>query len=125
MLPLDGSPSRSTALIAHPGKISCISVVNGNMVATTSEKNGVLSIWKVDEAALVDRALQEEAEAAASGISKYASMVEGSADGGIYEELLDYFYYAQIRAQGESTLERRKITQIDFRRWLEYGDSTQ
>lgn len=188
MLPLDGSPNRCTALIAHPGRISSIRVVGGHqsLLASTSNHSsisssfhahapptsnvaacssvnsrqhhplgiqdghtaaaaaaaahiggghgsvdqmvsgmgtaralgagtmsatgGILAIWRVDEASLADRALQEEAEAAAAGVSKFTGMIEGGATGDVYEELLNYFYFAQVRAQGENSLDKRKIS---------------
>ena len=113
MLPLDGSPSRCTALIAHPGPISGVCVCAGSVASASVSPSGqcTLGVWRCDAASLADRALQEEAEALSRGVSKFAAhMVEGGEHGAVYQELLEYFYYAQIHAQGEATLERRKIT---------------
>ncbi len=38
------------------------------------------------------------------------TQLDGGADGTFYKELVDYFYYAQLRAQGEETTEPRRIT---------------
>merc|ERR1719421_1306297 len=37
-------------------------------------------------------------------------MIEGRKHGDLYQEIIDYFYYAQIKAQGEDTTAMRKIT---------------
>jgi Ca2+-binding EF-hand superfamily protein len=38
------------------------------------------------------------------------SQLEGGAEGSFYQEIVDHFYYAQLRAQGEDTTEPRRIT---------------
>ena len=38
------------------------------------------------------------------------AQLDGGVDGDFYQEMIDHFYYAQLRAQGEDTTEERKIT---------------
>ena len=45
-----------------------------------------------------------------SGIEPFVAQLDGGAEGGFYQEVVDHFYYAQLRAQGEDTTEPRKIT---------------
>ena len=37
------------------------------------------------------------------------SLLEGGRGGPFYEQIVDYFYYCQLRAQGEDTAETRHI----------------
>lgn len=38
------------------------------------------------------------------------ALIDGGAGGPAHQEMVDYFYYAQLRAQGEDTTEPRQIT---------------
>lgn len=51
---------------------------------------------------MLDSALSEESEMA----SLY-SMLEGGENGELHNEIIDYFYYCQIRSQGENTMDVR------------------
>ena len=42
-------------------------------------------------------------------VDHYIDVVEGGKDGDFMKEIIDYFYYAQIRSQGEETTAKRKI----------------
>merc|ERR1712054_731932 len=44
------------------------------------------------------------------GVEPFNAMVEGGVNGQFYQEMIDYFYYAQIKAQGENTTAARKVT---------------
>merc|ERR1712087_644761 len=45
-----------------------------------------------------------------SGMAPFEALLEGGKGGEFYKEMVDYFYYAQLRAQGEDTTEARRIT---------------
>ena len=45
-----------------------------------------------------------------SGIEPFIALLQGGAGGGFYQDMLDYFYYAQLRSQGLNTTGPRKIT---------------
>eukprot|EP00966_Prymnesium_polylepis_P196218 4547648-Prymnesium_polylepis.1 len=64
-----------------------------------------IHLWKVDSHAL-DRTVKSGGE----GLAPFVALIDGGADGPLYQEMLDYFYYAQLRAQGEDTTEPRRIT---------------
>lgn len=40
----------------------------------------------------------------------FLGLLEGGAGGGFYEEIADFFYYAQLRAQGEEATSPRWAT---------------
>ena len=50
------------------------------------------------------------AAAGGVGIEPYVAQLDGGVGGDFYQEMIDHFYYAQLRAQGEDTTMPRKIT---------------
>lgn len=54
--------------------------------------------------------LERQEEEPESAIRPYLNVFEGGVGGELYEELIDFFYYCQLRAQGEGTREERKVT---------------
>jgi cilia- and flagella-associated protein 251 len=42
-------------------------------------------------------------------IEDYHSLLDGGKNGKVYNDIVDYFYYCQIRAQGENALDKRDI----------------
>jgi len=55
-------------------------------------------------------ALERTVKAGGEGVAPFVALIDGGADGPLYQEMMDYFYYAQLRAQGEDTTEPRRIT---------------
>jgi len=45
-----------------------------------------------------------------TGISPYLSLLDGGKEGAFYNEMVNYFYYAQLRAQGENSTNPRRIS---------------
>lgn len=39
----------------------------------------------------------------------YIELIEGGAEGPLFNDMMDYFYFCQIRAQGEETLDQREL----------------
>jgi len=114
-LPLDGNPACCLGMIAHPGEITGVSVVSGlqtlkSAVLTAGGSDSTCMLWAVDF---------EAAKAAASmgaGMDSLYEMLEGGKDGPMYEEMMDYFYYAQLQNQGEDVDSEREITgRVPFR----------
>lgn len=44
--------------------------------------------------------------------SDYIALLEDDINGKFYDDFIDYFYYCQIRAQGEDAIESRNIKGI-------------
>ncbi|KAL9656223.1 hypothetical protein ABK040_007839 [Willaertia magna] len=104
-LPLTGNPHHHNGVIAHSGEItSCVVSPDGNYLFTAGGSDYTVNQWKIDKTIL------EKAKSMDEGISPYVSLIEGGYNGEFFEEVQQYFYYAQIRSQGEITTSERKIT---------------
>jgi len=105
-LPLDGHPNKSMALIAHPGEISCVcSSFDGKYLITAGGSDRSVKLWAVNT-----NAVEASVQLGGQGIDPYMSLIEGGRGGAFYQDMLDYFYYAQLCSQGINTTVRRKIT---------------
>lgn len=105
-LPLDGNPIKSMALIAHPGELSCVvSSFDGKYILTAGGSDRSVKLWAVNT-----HALEASIQLGGKGIDPYMSLIEGGRSGEFYQDMLDYFYYAQLCSQGINTTAARKIT---------------
>lgn len=97
--PLDGCPSKTLGLIAHPGPISGIAVSHdGSRVYTASAEDPIINVWRVDPGAVADMSQRGDA------VADWASAVEGGMQGELMEELLDTFYFCKVLAKQEGAL---------------------
>jgi WD40 repeat protein/Ca2+-binding EF-hand superfamily protein len=104
--PLDGNPTKSMGIIAHPGEICEIAAsCGGKFLITAGRQDMTVSIWDIDTSVVDHEA------AKLPGIEPYLKLLgEGEAGGETYEELRDYFCYSQLRAKGEASTDKRKVT---------------
>ncbi|KAJ8603503.1 hypothetical protein CTAYLR_005116 [Chrysophaeum taylorii] len=101
-LPLDGNPNKMMGVVGHPGEISAIQATPcGRFVVTAGGSDPTVNMWRVDLAAL-DAA---EAEAEAGKLDPFLGLLDGDH---VYEDLVDFFYYLQLRRQGEDATDQRK-----------------
>jgi len=104
-LPLDGNPNRAMALIAHPGQVSCcVSSYDGRYLLTAGGDDRAVHVWRVSTHAL-DAAIA----LAPPGLEPFLNLLEGGERGEFYQDLLDYFYYGQLRSQGLATSAPRRL----------------
>lgn len=108
MLPLDGNPDAAMGLIAHPGEVSAIAAsCDGRYLVTAGGNDMCVNLWAVDTTPL-------ETLVAASGgtgsIDPYVALLEGGREGEFYQEICDFFTYAQLRGQGEDSTSPRRNT---------------
>jgi WD40 repeat protein/Ca2+-binding EF-hand superfamily protein len=110
-LPLDGNPRGAMGLLAHPLEISNVAVSHdGKYLFTAGGRDCSVLAWRIDAQALNDGPNGSE-----SRVDHFIDVIEGGSKGAFMKEIIDYFYYAQIRAQGEETTAKREIKgQIPF-----------
>lgn len=106
MLPLEGNPHKSMALIAHPGEISATSASHdGRYIFTVGGADGALNMWSVNTSCL-----EAAARLGGVGLQPYLGLLEGGREGALFKEFEDFFYYAQIKAQGENCKNERRVS---------------
>ncbi|KPA79647.1 hypothetical protein ABB37_05437 [Leptomonas pyrrhocoris] len=113
-LPLRGDPLCSIGLLAHPGSIlSMVASYDGRYIFTAGGADQSVMQWCVKGEAILPPAelvaVEHCTEKGGVPLRHLISAVEGGADGELMKEVVDYFYYAQIRAQGEETTAKRVL----------------
>lgn len=104
-LPFDGNPSQGMGLIAHPGPVSSMAVTSdGAWILTAGGPDLAIHMWAVNTDALDGAAAD-----GGTGAAPFERLLDGGRDGPFYSEMADYFCYAQLRAQGEDSVEERQV----------------
>ncbi|CAM9344740.1 unnamed protein product, partial [Sphacelaria rigidula] len=130
-MPFDGNPHKVMGLIAHPGEVSCLTVSgDGNYLITSGGKDLTVNVWKINTQALQARRAHEQVEGGASGVTAresgadaderaaaqdmtpFLEQLQGGEGGELHEELVDYFFYALLRTQGEDTTDARSTAEV-------------
>ncbi|XP_075034087.1 cilia- and flagella-associated protein 251 isoform X2 [Mixophyes fleayi] len=106
ILPVDGNPHKSIALICHPdGVANVVCSSDGQYVFTTGGDDCTVIMWKTNF-----QALEAAASLGGEDLIPFYGMLPGGRDGALFKELEDYFYYAQLRNQGIDTMETRQVS---------------
>jgi Ca2+-binding EF-hand superfamily protein len=106
-LPIDGNPFRYMGVIAHPGIIKDVKpATNASYIFTTGGDDYTINIWKYNINPLI-----EAVENGGDGIKPFLNLLEGGIEGKKYKEMVDYFYYAQIKSKDENTTKHRVLDQ--------------
>ncbi|RNF06182.1 hypothetical protein TraAM80_04073 [Trypanosoma rangeli] len=115
-LPLLGDPCMSTGFVAHPGTITSVArSYDGAFVFTAGGDDQSVMQWRVNGEKIVPHADTALAETASTEngdevpLDHLIAAVEGGREGQFMREIVDYFYYAQIRLQGEETTAKREL----------------
>ncbi|KAI8838713.1 WD40-repeat-containing domain protein [Chytriomyces cf. hyalinus JEL632] len=107
-LPFDGNPHKFMGLIAHPCRVSnIVPTCDGLYLLTSGMHDAAVHMWSINPAAL-------EAQIALGGkdLEPFLDMLDETGAGEsspFYKEMEDYFYYAQLRSQGEDAATTRLI----------------
>lgn len=115
-LPLRGDPCTSTGLVAHPGVITSVArSFDGAFVFTAGGNDQSVMQWRVngekilpasETASMTNTSLEDVGDVP---LDHLVAAVEGGRNGRFMREIVDYFYYAQIRLQGEETTAKREL----------------
>ncbi|XP_022453495.1 cilia- and flagella-associated protein 251 isoform X2 [Delphinapterus leucas] len=107
ILPVDGNPHKTSALICHPSGVAGMDVsYDGRYAFTAGGQDRSVVQWEINLSAL-------EAAVSLGGedLTPFYGLVSGGREGKFYRELEDYFYYSQLRSQGIDTMETRKVSE--------------
>jgi hypothetical protein len=87
-LPVDGNPNKSMGMIAHPHKVTDITISGDRKFLFTSGGDDLcLNMWYIDTEAIDHQILL-------GGDDPFTNMVEGGRDGAVFTDMKDYFYYS-------------------------------
>ncbi|XP_065548317.1 cilia- and flagella-associated protein 251 isoform X2 [Lathamus discolor] len=106
ILPVDGNQHKSSAFICHPDGVSDLATsYDGRYVFTVGGNDCTLMKWEINLDAL-DAAVYLGGE----DMIPFYNLLDGGREGKFFQELEDYFYYAQLHSQGIETLETRQVS---------------
>uniref|UniRef100_A0A8C2X6G7 WD repeat domain 66 n=1 Tax=Cyclopterus lumpus TaxID=8103 RepID=A0A8C2X6G7_CYCLU len=106
IMPLDGNPFKSNAVICHPTGVSTFACsYNGRFVFTAGRSDCTVLSWRISLNAL-------EAAAALGGkdMMPFYTLLEGGRGGAFYREMEDFFYYCQIRHLVTDSMEKLQLS---------------
>lgn len=114
-LPLDGSPHKTMGAIVHAGGISAMGLSwDGQWLFTAGGADLCVHMTKVQPDGM--RLPDDDLDGPPAGggviasVGPFIELLEGGANGAFLQEIVDYFYYAQLRAQGEDSKQPRVIS---------------
>ncbi|PFH35430.1 hypothetical protein BESB_063170 [Besnoitia besnoiti] len=108
--PLDGNPYKVMSMVAHPREIPSFAVerlqskINKDFVFTCGGTDFTICQWRLNPPVLM-----ANAQRGGQGTQPFNDLIPGGVDGDFYRNMKDYFYYCQIRSQGERTTKSRKL----------------
>ncbi|XP_051981544.1 cilia- and flagella-associated protein 251-like [Xyrauchen texanus] len=105
ILPLDGNPHKSFAMVCHSSGVSTLACsYDGRYTFTAGGPDCTVFSWELSLSSL-------EASAALGGqdMLPFLNLLEGGKDGQLFREMEEYFYYCQLRNQDLDTMETRLV----------------
>lgn len=103
--PLDGNPQQSMALVAHPGEITRIAVsYDGKYIFSAGGSDLTVNMWCFEEEVVLQQ------YSAAGQMQAFYELLEDGPYGELHQNIIDYFYYCQLRHGGEDTMDTRQLT---------------
>jgi hypothetical protein len=106
-LPIDGNPHRYMGVIGHPKIIHDIKPTRfSNHIITSGGKDMTINGWKYFSDPLYD-AVTNSTGNGKGDLDPFLTLLEGGKDGLKYQEMIDFFYYAQIKSKDENTTKHR------------------
>ncbi|XP_055017963.1 cilia- and flagella-associated protein 251 [Boleophthalmus pectinirostris] len=106
VLPADGNPFKSQALVCHPSGVCSLSAsFDGAHVVTSGSNDFTTMTWSV-----CTEALEAAAALGGSGMEPFYNMLDGGRHGTFYKEMEELFFFLQLRLQGTDSEQRRKVS---------------
>jgi hypothetical protein len=86
-------------VIGHPNTIQDMKTAkNYDYIFTTGGSDFTINAWKVNIDPLID-SVQNGGE----GIEPFLTLIEGGREGLMYQDMINFFYYAQIKSNENTT----------------------
>ena len=120
---------QTMGIVAHPSEVTSMAVsFDGRYLFSAGGFDLSVNMWKIDVeehrrekerliASQVDAGgevgqppLVVHNEMAAATLRPYFSLLEGGEGGELHRDIVDYFYYCQLRTLGEDSMETRSLT---------------
>ncbi|PHJ20088.1 tip49 C-terminus family protein [Cystoisospora suis] len=108
--PLDGNPYKAMSMVAHPREIPSFAVErlkskkNKEFVFSCGGSDYTICQWKLNLPVLM-----ANAQRGGQGIRPFNQLIPGGIEGDFYKNMKDFFYYCQLRSEGEHTTRSRKL----------------
>ena len=103
--PLTGNPTKVMGLVAHPAQISSIAVsFDAKFVFSAGGADLSVNTWAIDISSLSNQSIDADGE-----MCHFLGLLEGGPGGALHNDIVDYFYYCQLRTQGEKAMESRAV----------------
>nr|XP_057925759.1 cilia- and flagella-associated protein 251 isoform X1 [Doryrhamphus excisus]XP_057925760.1 cilia- and flagella-associated protein 251 isoform X1 [Doryrhamphus excisus] len=106
ILPLDGNPFKSHAVVCHPTGVSTFAYSHdGRFLFTAGGGDCTVLSWQISY-----NALEGAAALGGKDLMPFYTLLEGGKDGKFYREIEDFFYYCQIHNQGLESMDTRQLS---------------
>lgn len=113
-------------IVAHPGEVTAIDIsCDGSYIFSAGGSDLSVNMWKIElenvnelqhtsssEQHSNSLLIEENTNTTSSvaSMKSYFSLLEGGEGGELHNDIIDYFYYCQLRQLGEDSMETRTLT---------------
>jgi hypothetical protein len=99
-------------VIAHPLAITSIAAsFDGKYIFSTGGSDLSANMWRIDTSQSM--ANNDKSLSGANNLSpSFLSLLEGGNGGDLHKDIINYFYYCQLRSLGEDSMWPRKLSNM-------------
>lgn len=88
-------------IVAHPSEITGLAVsFDGQFLFTGGGSDLSVNMWKLD---------CNQISTNSSALAPFYGLLDGGEGGELHRDIVDYFYYCQLRHMGEDSMEPRNL----------------